>query len=152
MALTGALLLTACDNELDITQSFPFVVETMPVPKEVKQGGTVEIRCTLKADADFAGTAYTMRYFQYDGEGLLKMGKDGVPMIPNDRYPVEKGEFRLYYTSKSSERQSLEIVFEDNHGQSQVLELDFNNKRDDGNGSVTVTPPFIDREIVEIKR
>lgn len=131
MVLAGALLLSACNNELDITQSFPFVVETMPVPKEVKQGETVEIRCTLEADADFSGTVYTMRYFQYDGDGLLRIGKDGEPLIPNDRYPVEKGDFRLYYTSKSTEQQSLEIVFEDNHGQSQVLELEFNNKRDD---------------------
>lgn len=134
MAIMGGLLLTACNNELDITQFFPFVVETMPVPKEVKQGDTVEIRCTLKSEGNFSGTVYTVRYFQYDGEGVLRMGRDGEPFVPNDRYPVEKGNFRLYYTSQSTESQSLEIVFEDNHGQFQVLELDFNNKRD-GSGS-----------------
>lgn len=131
IALAGVLLLTACNNVLDVTQAFPFVVETMPVPEEIRHGETVEIRCTLKSVGDFEGTAYTMRYFQYDGDGLLRMGMDGEPLIPNDRYPVEKGDFRLYYTSKSTERQSLEIVFEDNHGQSQALELNFNNKRDD---------------------
>lgn len=134
MAVMGCLLLTACNNELDVTQSFPFVVETMPVPKEIKQGNTVEIRCTLKSEGDFSETVYTVRYFQYDGEGVLRMGRDGEPFVPNDRYPVRKGDFRLYYTSQSTESQSLEIVFEDNHGQSQVLELDFNNKRD-GSGS-----------------
>lgn len=122
---------SSCNNELDITQSFPFTVETMPVPKDVKQGETVEIRCTLTSEGDYSGSAYTIRYFQYDGEGILRMGMDGEPFVPNDRYPVEKGDFRLYYTSRSSEQQSLEIVFEDNFGQSQVLELDFNNKRDD---------------------
>ena len=135
MVVAVAIFLTACNNELDITQSFPFTVETMPVPKEVKEGETVEIRCSLKADADFSGTSYTMRYFQYDGNGLLRIGKDGEQLIPNDRYPVRKGDFRLYYTSKSTEQQSLEIVFEDNHGQSQVLKLDFNNKRDDLNAN-----------------
>lgn len=60
------------------------------------------------------------------------MGKDGEPFIPNDRYLVEKGDFRLYYTSQSTEQQSLEIVFEDNMGHSQVVEFDFN---DSGNNS-----------------
>lgn len=131
MALAAILLLTACNNELDITQSFPFAVETMPVPKEVRKGETVEIRCTLTSQGNYSGTEYTIRYFQYDGSGILCMGKNGEPFVPNDRYPVELGDFRLYYTSQSTEQQSLEIVFEDNHGQSQILELDFNDKRED---------------------
>jgi len=44
---------------------------------------------------------------------------------------VGKGDFRLYYTSRSKERQSLEIVFEDNHGQSQTIVLKFNHKESD---------------------
>ncbi|HJH65313.1 MAG TPA: DUF3872 domain-containing protein [Bacteroides mediterraneensis] len=61
------------------------------------------------------------------GDGILRMGKDGEPFIPNDRYPVEKGDFRLYYTSQSTEQQNLEIVFEDNMGHSQILEFNFND-------------------------
>lgn len=63
LLLSGMIMLNACSNTLDITQVFPFTVETMPVPKEVRQGETVEIRCTLKAEGDFSGTAYTVRYF-----------------------------------------------------------------------------------------
>ena len=37
-------------------------------------------------------------------------------------------EFRLYYTSRSKERQSLELVFEDNHGQRQTVTIEFNHK------------------------
>ncbi len=128
--LVGILSLTACDNELEVTQSFPFSVETMPVPKEIRQGETVEIRCTLKAQGNFSGTLYTLRYFQYDGEGDLRLGRYLLPMIPNDRYLVEKGDFRLYYTSRCTEQQHLEVVFEDNHGQSQVIKLDFKDRRD----------------------
>lgn len=87
----------SCSNELNVTKSFPFKVETMPVPKELSQGETIEIRCTLTCPADYSGTQYTIRYFQYDGDGILRMGKYGEPFIPNDRYPVEKGKHSLNY-------------------------------------------------------
>ena len=102
----------------------------MPVPKQIKQGETVEVRCTLVSEGNFSGTRYTMRFFQTEGKGVLRIGR-GVALKPNDRYPVGKGDFRLYYTSQSKERQSLEIVFEDNHGQSQTIVLDFNHKESD---------------------
>lgn len=120
--------LSACTRELDVEQAYPFTVETMPVPKEVQSGKTVEIRCKLTARGDFKDTRYTLRYFQYDGVGVLRIGAKGSPLIPNDRYPIPKGEFRLYYTSRSKEHQSLELVFEDNHGQSQMITLEFNHK------------------------
>lgn len=36
--------LSACDNELDIQQAYPFTVETMPVQKHIVKGQTAEIR------------------------------------------------------------------------------------------------------------
>ena len=30
----------SCDDELDVMQAYPFTVETMSVPKELKQGET----------------------------------------------------------------------------------------------------------------
>lgn len=116
----------ACDNDLDVRQSYPFTVETMPVPKKVAKGETVEIRCELKKEGDYAGTAYTIRYFQYDGEGLLKTD-NGIVFLPNDRYPLENEIFRLYYTSASDESQNFIVVVEDNWGQSFELEFSLNN-------------------------
>ena len=68
-----SLVLTSCESELEIQQSYPFTVETMPVPKELNRNETAEIRCELKSEGDFDGTVYTIRYFQYDGEGSLKL-------------------------------------------------------------------------------
>ncbi len=45
--LIAVFCLSACDNKLDIQQSYEFDVHTMPVPKEIAVGKTVEIRCTL---------------------------------------------------------------------------------------------------------
>ena len=39
---------TACDDDLDVTQAYPFTVETMPVPKELAQGETPNDRYLLE--------------------------------------------------------------------------------------------------------
>lgn len=77
-----SLVLTSCESELEIQQSYPFTVETMPVPKELNRNETAEIRCELKSEGDFDGTVYTIRYFQYDGEGSLKLD-NGFEFKPN---------------------------------------------------------------------
>ena len=63
-----SLTLVSCDDDMDIQQSYPFTVETMPVPNKVTKGQTVEIRCELKKTGDFANTLYTIRYFQAGDE------------------------------------------------------------------------------------
>ena len=48
------------------------------------------------------------------------------------------GYFTLYYHSLSTERQSLEVVIEDNHGQSQTLAFDFNSKEKDADSDYSL--------------
>lgn len=129
MGLLSALVVS-CDSELEVQQSYPFSVETMPVPKELEKNETAEIRCELKSEGDFDGTIYTIRYFQYDGEGSLKLD-NGLEFKPNDRYLLENRKFRLYYTSLCEEAQNLIITVEDNWGNTIDIELDFNSS-DDG--------------------
>lgn len=129
MGLLSALVVS-CDSELEVQQSYPFSVETMPVPKELEKNETAEIRCELKSEGDFDGTIYTIRYFQYDGEGSLKLD-NGLEFKPNDRYLLENRKFRLYYTSLCEEAQNLIITVEDNWGNTIDIELDFNSL-DDG--------------------
>ena len=64
-------------------QAYPFTVETMPVPKELAQGETAEIRCELVREGEFDGAVYTIRYFQFDGEGTLKLD-NGLVFLPNE--------------------------------------------------------------------
>lgn len=119
--------LVSCDDELDIQQSYPFTVETMPVPGKVTKGQTVEIRCEMKKEGNYANALYTIRYFQFEGEGTLKMD-NGITFLPNDRYLLENEKFRLYYTSGCSEAQNFIVVVEDNFGNAYELEFDFNNQ------------------------
>ncbi|KGL47543.1 MULTISPECIES: TraQ conjugal transfer family protein [Bacteroidales] len=122
------ILLSSCNRDLDVQNVFPFEVHTMPFPMSLEEGETIEVRTTLKPFRQFDQTTYTLRYFQYEGKGFLRIGRGGKALVPNDRYPIKEGDFRLYYTSQGAERHQLELVFEDNHGQSRTIKLNFNHK------------------------
>ena len=122
-----SLCLPACDRELEVQQAYDFSLETMPVQKDLRRGETVEIRCSLKRAGRFAGTHYTLRYFQSEGRGMLRLDK-GVALKPNDRYPLVREEFRLYYTSQSADRQTIDVYIEDNFGKVQQLAFSFDRK------------------------
>ena len=68
----------------------------------------------------------------------LRIGRRGKSLTPNDRYAIAPGHFTLYYHSLSAERQSLEVVFEDNHGESQTLAFDFNSKEKDADSDYSL--------------
>ena len=122
--------LSACDRELDVEQSYPFTLEMMPVQKHIAKGQTAEIRCTLKRQGRFEDARYTIRYFQPDGRGRLRMD-NGTVFKPNDRYPLTKEEFRLYYTSSSTDQQMIDVYVEDNFGQTVKLSFEFNSQKDE---------------------
>ena len=109
----AACLLSACNDEMDVQQSYPFKVETLPVPTRIVKGETVEIRCELKREGRFSDARYTIRYFQPDGKGTLRMA-DGMVLLPND-------------------------YFEDNSEPAQICQLtfDFNNEAEDEDSVVT---------------
>ncbi|KJJ86345.1 conjugal transfer protein [Prevotella intermedia ZT] len=102
----------------------------MPVQKHIVKGQTAEIRCTLKRQGRFEDARYTIRYFQPDGKGRLKMD-NGTIFKPNDRYPLTTEEFRLYYTSASTDQQTIDVYVEDNFGQTAKLSFEFNSQKDE---------------------
>lgn len=120
-----ACIACACSGDLDIRQGYEFEVTYLPVPKKVKKGETVEIRCQLIRSGRYENTTYKLRYFQPDGIGELKMD-EGTVFLPNDYYDLTKEEFRLYYTSQSEDQQVINIYFFDNFGNSQTLSFSFN--------------------------
>ena len=67
---------------------------------------------------------------QPDGKGSLRMD-NGMKLLPNDRYPLDREVFRLYYTSESSDQQSIDLYFEDNADRVVQLTFDFNNENKD---------------------
>ena len=136
--VAALVLVTACNDSLDIQQAYPFSIETLPVPKRLKVGETAEIRCPLVRGGYYQPTTYKIRYFQPDGKGKLEMD-NGTVLLPNDLYPLEKETFRLYYTSASTDQQTIDIYVIDSFGQMQQLTLSFNNDNREEE-TETITP------------
>ena len=112
LLFTLVLALTSCSDDLDVQQSYPFTVEVMPYGDKITKGQTVELRFEIKPEGNYANTLYTIRYFQYDGEGILKL-VDGPVLVNNDRILLESKTFRLNYTANSSEAHKFLVVVED---------------------------------------
>ena len=134
--------LTSCSDDLDVQQSYPFAIEVMPYADKIANGETVELRMTIVPEGNYTNTLYTIRYFQYEGKGELKL-VDGQTLVNNDRVLLESQEFRLNYTAKSADSHELLITIEDNYGTKWEQTFEFNNNDSDdngGTGSLDVTP------------
>ncbi len=124
----SSVTLVSCskDDELEIQNDFPFEVQVMPVPKDVSNGQTVEIRMTIKQSGNYSNTQYFIRYFQFDGQGTLRYYNEPA-YLPNDLYPLPTEQFRLYYTSTSTVSQSFDVWISDSFGNEKKLTFQFNS-------------------------
>lgn len=129
--LTTSFSLLSCNeiDELEIQQDFSFNVNVMPVPKEISDGDTVEIRISIESTGNYKENKYHLRYFQFDGQGFLRY-YDERPYLPNDMYLLPKKQFRLYYTSTSKVTQSFEVWISDDFGNEKNLNFQFNSSKD----------------------
>ena len=133
--------LSSCNDDLDVQQSYPFTVEVMPFAEKITKGQIVELRFEIQPEGNYTNTLYTIRYFQYDGEGTLKL-VDGPVLVNNDRVLLESKTFRLNYTAKSSDAHKFLVVVEDNFGSTPWEQtFEFNGKSEsDDNGGITIQP------------
>lgn len=53
---------------------------------------------------------------------------DGTVFQPNDRYSLDRFSFRLYYTSRSDDQQTVDVYIEDNMGQTVQRSFTFQNE------------------------
>ncbi len=132
--------LTSCSDDLDVQQSYPFTVEVMPYGDKITKGETVELRFEIKPEGNYANTLYTIRYFQYDGEGTLKL-VEGPVLVNNDRVLLESKTFRLNYTAQSSEAHKLTVTIENNFGSTpweKTFEFNIKNPEDKATETIPV--------------
>lgn len=127
LVLLVSLSCVSCaKDDLETQNNFPFEVSVMPVPKEIANGETIEIRLALERTDQYSDTKYFIRYFQNDGRGFLLLQNRRV-LTPNDLYPLAPGPFRLYYTSVSNVSQSFTIWISDNFGNEKQVTFQFNS-------------------------
>ncbi len=124
LMLSIAITTIACNDKIEVQQIYDYVLQTMPVPSELEEGETAEIRCKLIKNGYYEDAHFTIRYFQTEGYGELRIN-NGEPLIPNDRYKIDNDTFNLYYTSRCREQQDIDIYIEDNFGQVQQYSYSF---------------------------
>ena len=139
LVIAAVCSLTSCSDDLDVQQSYPFTVEVMPYADKIAKGQTIELRFEIKPEGNYANTLYTIRYFQYDGEGSLKL-VDGPVLVNNDRVLLESKTFRLNYTAKSDEAHKFLVVVEDNFGSTPWEQTFEFNSKDSGDDGKIVSP------------
>ena len=145
LVIAAVCSLTSCSDDLDVQQSYPFTVEVMPYADKIAKGQTIELRFEIKPEGNYTNTLYTIRYFQYDGEGSLRL-VDGPVLVNNDRVLLESKTFRLNYTAKSDEAHKFLVVVEDSFNTTpweQTFEFNSKDTGDDESGKIVspiVTP------------
>ena len=139
LVIAAVCSLTSCNDDLDVQQSYPFTVEVMPYGDKITKGQTVELRFEIVPEGNYANTLYTIRYFQYDGEGSLRL-VDGPVLVNNDRVLLESKTFRLNYTAKSDEAHKFLVVVEDNFGSTPWEQTFEFNSKDSGDDDKIVSP------------
>lgn len=81
-ALLLSVVVCACSDDLDIKQDYRYSIETLPLPKSLKQGQTVAPEFSIIREGYYTGASYRFRYFQSEGEGTLKNDK-GKTLVMN---------------------------------------------------------------------
>jgi len=123
-------IVCACSDSIDIIQDYRYSIETLPLPKKIKQGETVSLEFSILREGYYSETKYRFRYFQSEGEGLLSYRGKTVPM--NRFQDIESDNFVLTYQSLCDDQQQLDFVFEDSFGKRVEYIINFsgeNNKK-----------------------
>jgi hypothetical protein len=128
MTWLAAIMLPAlaCNDSLDIIQDYGYTVETLPLPKSIKQRETVDLEFSIIPEGNYAGTTYRFRFFQSEGEGLLSYKGKTIPM--NRFQNIETNDFALSYQSLSDNQQRLDFVFENNFGRRMDYSIAFSGE------------------------
>lgn len=151
LAIAAVCGLASCSDDLDVQQSYPFIVEVMPFTDKIVKGQTVELRFEIVPEGNYTNTLYTIRYFQYDGEGSLRL-VDGPVLVNNDRVLLESKTFRLNYTAKSSREHRYLVVVEDNFGSTPwERTFEFNNNDKEDNDSTDILRPVVNPVIPVVR-
>jgi hypothetical protein len=109
-----ACIVCACNDSLDIVQDYGYRVETLPLPKKIKQSETVALEFSIVREGYYKEAAYRFRFFQSEGEGLLIHKGKAVPV--NRFQDISADNFVLTYQSFCDDQQQLDFFFENTFG------------------------------------
>jgi hypothetical protein len=122
-----AAIACACSDDIDIRRDCGYTVETLPLPKSLEQGETVDLEFSILREGYYSETQYRFRYFISEGEGALTYKGEPIPV--NRFQEIDADEFVLTYQCLCDEQQQLDFVFEDSFGQRLEYTIEFANEQ-----------------------
>jgi hypothetical protein len=122
-----AAIVCACNDSLDIVQDYGYRVETLPLPKRIKQGETITLEFSIVREGYYKEATYRFRYFQSEGEGLLNYKGKSVPV--NRFQDISSDNFVLTYHALCDDQQQLDFVFEDSFGRRVEYSIAFSSEQ-----------------------
>jgi hypothetical protein len=114
-------------DDLDILTNYGYSVETLPLPKKLKQGETVALEFSILREGYYTGTSYKFRYFQSEGSGILTYKDKTIPV--NRFQDIASDDFVLTYQCTCKDQQQLDFVFFDNFGKRVDYSVRFASER-----------------------
>ncbi|WP_299664534.1 TraQ conjugal transfer family protein [uncultured Polaribacter sp.] len=124
LVLILIMAISCKDETLEIQQAYTFKLTHLPIPSDVPENGTVEIRCTLETAGNYKEAIYKIRFFQNEGKGRLFLENMHLS-VPNDLYAIEHRNFRLYYKAESKQNHQFDVYVEDTFGQTEKVSFEF---------------------------
>jgi hypothetical protein len=122
-----ACIVCACNDRLDIIQDYGYRVETLPLPKKIKQGETVALEFSIVREGYYKEATYKFRYFQSEGEGTVSYR--GRALSVNRFQEIDSDNFVLTYHSLCDDQQQLDFVFEDSFGRQVEYTIAFSSEQ-----------------------
>lgn len=143
-ALFAVLVLSSCNDAIDIRQDYDFKLSTWYLQKQIATGETVEIRFYLDREGDYEKAEYELGYIQVEGKGEV-FDSEGVKLVNREVRPLVKVPgldtenpmkqvFTLFYRSTSAKRSELRFFVRDNFGQERELTVTFDTENSTAEG------------------
>jgi len=121
-----ACIVCACSDSVDVRSDYGYSIETLPLPKKIKQGETIVIEFSIIREDYYADNYYQFRYFQSEGKGKLFDDK-GRQCDMNRLYIIPSDDFKMFYQSDTKDSQTLDFVFFDSFGKKVEYSIEFDN-------------------------
>lgn len=127
------VLVTGCDDSLDIRRDYDFSLTSWYLQSGMRQDETVEIRLTLNREGNYREAGYRIGYIQLEGEGFVH-DKNGKELINReiqeisaiaglDTTDICHQVFTLYYRNEGSDNPEIRFIVVDNFNRERTLDI-----------------------------
>lgn len=127
MIILLCILSGACSDNLEIIKGEDFTLETEPYRTSLAKGETREISFNILSESEYRGTAYRIRHYMTEGDGILELD-DGRIMREGRDCLLSSKHFRIRYTAISESEHCFEIRVSDNLDHTHSIKIELSSR------------------------